>query len=287
MKNLRGKVAVITGAASGIGEAMAHRFAATGMHLTLVDIESGPLDAVAESLRSAGTRVLSVVVDVSDGDEMDGLGEAVLSEYGAVHLVCNNAGVAAAGPMWELTEADWAFTFGANLWGVIHGVRVFGKRLVEQDEGHFVNTASMAGLVAPPGMGAYNVTKYGVVALSETLYADLRVAQSNVGVSVLCPGFVQTRIWDSERNRPAHLRNPTDPGNAAEKETAHKALRSVIENSMPTETIADRVHDAVIGKQLYIITHEATKPALENRLRTILNDQNPDVAAIPLEELVK
>ncbi len=285
MPNLSGKVAVITGGASGIGKAMASRFASADMRLTLVDIEAAPLEATAEELRSKGAEVQTEVVDVADADAMDGLREAVLSNYGAVHLVCNNAGVAASGPMWELTEADWTFTFGANLWGVIHGVRVFGKLLVEQDEGHFVNTASMAGLVSGPGMGAYNVTKYGVVALSETLYADLRVARSNVGVSVLCPAFVRTQIWNSERNRPPHLRNPSK---ATDKDDeAREMLRNVIENSMPTEPAADRVYDAVLANQLYIITHEATRPALEARLQAILAGENPKNYAIPLDQLMK
>lgn len=292
MKNLSGKVAVITGAASGIGQAMAERFAQAGMRLTLVDIESGRLEATAETLLRSGAEVKTEVVDVSDADAMDGLGESVLSHYGAVHLVCNNAGVATSGPLWELTEADWAFTFGANLWGVIHGVRVFGKMLVEQDEGHFVNTASMAGLVSVPGMGAYNVTKYGVVGLSETLYADLQVAGSNVGVSILCPAFVQTEIWNSERNRPRHLQNEKDTSpeaasHASEKEGARESLRSIIEKSMPTGIVAERVHDAVLANQLFIITHEATKPALEARVQSILNDENPKLAAIPLDQLMK
>ena len=286
MKDLSGKVAVITGGASGIGKAMAQRFAAEGMKLALVDIEAAPLEATAEALRAGGADVQAERVDVSDGGAMDRLADTVLDRFGAVHVVCNNAGVASAGPMWELTEADWEFTFGANLWGVVHGVRVFTKHLLAQNEGHIVNTASMAGLVSPPGMGPYNVTKHGVVALSETLFADLAVAGSDVGVSVLCPAFVQTQIWNSERNRPPHLENAPET-ETAEKRAGRDALRAVIENSMPVDKVANDVYDAILDQRLYILTHEVTRPAVEARMRAILDGQNPSVSGPPLEALTK
>lgn len=287
MQNLHEKVAVITGGASGIGKAMAERFAREGMHLVLVDIEKDRLDETASAIRAGGTRVLAEIVDVAEADDMDALGERVLAEFGAVHVVCNNAGVASAGPMWELTTADWEFTMRPNLWGVIHGVRVFGPPMVAQDEGHFVNTASMAGLVSAAGMGPYNVTKHGVVTLSETLFADLANAGSQVGVSVLCPAFVQTRIWDSERNRPEHLQNPAAHDRAEEREGMRQMLKAVIESSMPVAQVAERVLEAILAKQLYILTHEGTAPAVEKRMQHILKGENPTVTPLAPENLTK
>lgn len=275
MRDLEGKVAVITGGASGIGKAMAERFARAGMHLTLVDIEEAPLESTAEALRESGCEVLTQQVDVADAEAMDGLAQNVFDRFGTLHLLCNNAGVAAAGPIWELTTEDWEFTMRPNLWGVIHGVRVFGPRLVEQDCGHIVNTASMAGLVSLPGMGAYNLTKQGVVAFSETLFGDLQNAQSKVGVSVLCPAFVQTKIWDSERNRPEHLQSDRTPEFEARQSAGREILKTVIENAMPAEAVADRVHTAVLENQLYILTHEGTIPALEKRIGHIVKGENP------------
>jgi len=285
MQNLKGKVAVITGGASGIGKAMAERFARAGMHLTLVDIEKQPLEATAAALREGGSEVLTQQVDVADAGAMDGLAEAVFERFGTIHLLCNNAGVAAAGPIWELTTEDWEFTMRPNLWGVIHGVRVFGPRLIEQDEGHIVNTASMAGLVSLPGMGAYNVTKQGVVAFSETLFGDLQNAQSKVGVSVLCPAFVQTRIWDSERNRPDHLQSERTAELAERQSAGQQILKAIIENAMPAEAVAERVHTAVLENQLYILTHEATAPLLEKRIAHIVKGENPTPSAPALAGL--
>jgi len=287
MKELNGKVAVITGGASGIGKAMAERFAKAGMKLALVDIESDRLEETAEALRKEGAEVLTQIVDVADAEAMDELARIVFDHFGTAHVICNNAGVAAAGKAWELTVADWEFTMRPNLWGVIHGVRVFGPRLIEQGEGHFVNTASMAGLVSMSGMAAYNVTKYGVVALSETLFEDLRSIESEVGVSVLCPAFVQSRIWDSERNRPAHLQNATDGEVDAGKEAGRNMLRAVIEGAMPAANVANHVHDAVVGNQLYILTHKGTKGALEKRIGHILKGENPTPSSADLASLTE
>jgi NAD(P)-dependent dehydrogenase (short-subunit alcohol dehydrogenase family) len=275
MKDLKGKVAVITGGASGIGRAMAERFSEAGVQLALVDIDSTSLEETAESIRKTGVEVFTRITDVSDGDAVSEVAASVVDHFGRVHIVCNNAGVATSGPIWELTPADWEFTFGPNLWGVIHGVRAFAPYLLEQDEGHFVNTASMAGLVSMANMGAYNVTKQGVVAYSETLFEDLRNASSQVGVSVLCPAFVQTRIWDSERNRPDHLKNEGADDRAAEQEPMRQVLRQIIENAMPADQVANAVYDAILENRLYILTHDATKPILEKRIGHILADENP------------
>ena len=282
MQDLNGKVAVVTGGASGIGRAMADRFAAAGMKLVLADIERAPLEAAAKEIREGGTEVVASLTDVTDESAIEALLETTLDAYGTAHVVCNNAGVAAGGPVWEMTTSDWEFTLGANLWGVIYGVKVFAPTLLEQNEGHFVNTASMAGLVSGGNMAAYNVSKFGVVALSETLFQDLRAAESQVGVSVLCPAFVQTKIWDSERNRPEALRKERTEEEAQARAEGREVLRKVIENAMPAPKVADAVHDAILANQLYILTHESSYPAIEARMRNILDGTNP---APPLGDL--
>lgn len=285
MQDLTNKIAVVTGGASGIGRAMADRFAADGMKLVLADIESGALEAAAKEIRETGASVLTSLTDVSDGAAVDALAAATLDHYGAAHVVCNNAGVATAGPIWTMTQADWDFTIGANLWGVIHGVRAFAPTLLEQNDGHFVNTASMAGLVSMPNMGAYNVTKQGVVAYTETLFEDLRAAESNVGASVLCPAFVRTKIWDSQRNRPDSLKNAKGAEDASNSEAGKNVLRAVIENAMPAEQIANAVHDAILAQKLYILTHEGSRAAVAKRLGHIVAGENPTVSTQSLESL--
>lgn len=287
MKDLNGKVAVVTGAASGIGKAMAERFARAGMKLVLVDIEEDALDRTASALRDEGADVLTQIVDVADADEMDALRDAVFEHFGTAHVICNNAGVASAGKTWELTTADWEFTMRPNIWGVIHGIRVFGPRLIEQGEGHFVNTASMAGLVAMGNMAPYNVTKFGVVALSETLYWDLQGEGTDVGVSVLCPAFVNTQIWNSQRNRPAHLQNKAGSKPSAEFEASQNVMKQVVESGIPAEDVADRVHDAIVNNELYILTHSATLPALEKRIGHILKGENPTQFSNSIDDLTK
>jgi len=275
MQDLSGKVAVVTGAASGIGRALAGRFARAGMKLALADIEGGPLAETAKALEFDGAEVLAEIVDVADADAMDDFAATILDRFDAVHVVCNNAGVGSGGRMWELTTKDWEFAMRPNLWGVIHGVRVFGKHLVEQNEGHIVNTASMAGLVSVPGLGPYNVTKHAVVALSETLAGELGEAGSAVGVSVLCPGFVNTRIWDADRSRPVDLQNPDT--STEELEQLKALLRGLIEAGLSPDHIADRVHDAILDGEFYVVTHESTLPEVERRMRAILDGGPPAI----------
>ena len=275
MQNLAGKVAVVTGGASGIGRALATRFAAEGMKLVLVDVEAGPLEEATKSFEAEGVEVLAQQLDVSDPAKMDALAEKSLDRFGAVHIVCNNAGVGAGGPMWELTTEDWEFCMGPNLWGVIHGVRVFTKHLIAQNEGHIVNTASMAGLVSVPGIGPYNVTKHGVVTLSETLHHELAALGSQVGVSVLCPGHVNTRIWESDRNRPDEL-SATGADQSSEEALATRDMfKSLVLASMAPERVADRVHDAILDGTFYIHTHENVRAAVEGRMQGILDAKAP------------
>jgi NAD(P)-dependent dehydrogenase (short-subunit alcohol dehydrogenase family) len=274
MKELAGKVAVVTGAGSGIGLAMAQHFAGAGMKLALLDIDGDALSGVADEFKKADVEVLPIEANVADADRMDAVAQEISDHFGSFHVVCNNAGVGGGGNMWELTPQDWEFVMGPNLWGVIHGVRAFGSRLVAQNEGHIVNTASMAGLISVQGMGPYNVTKHAVVTLSETLKHDLVVAEANVGVSVLCPGFVQTRVWDAERYRkdePGRVTTAT----AEEIEVMQEAFRAMIAEAMPAEKVGQAVLDAVREDRFYITPHESTGPAVEDRMRRIIEGRQP------------
>ena len=276
MEHRGGKVAVVTGAASGIGLGMARRLAAADMKLVMADIEVEPLRAAAADLEAAGATVLTEVCDVSVGEQVDALAEAAVAAFGAIHVACNNAGVGSGGPMWELTTHDWEWVLGVNLWGVIHGVRAFVPRMIEAGEGHVVNTASIAGLTSAPFMGPYNVSKHGVVTLSETLARELSVTQHDIGVSVLCPAWVRTQIHQSDRNRPEDL-TPPEADEAMEGPAAGMAamMESVIEAGMDPADVADRVHDAIVGNEFYIITHAEFAPFVEARHQAIVDRGSP------------
>ena len=275
MRDLAGKVAVVTGGASGIGHALASRFATEGMKLVRVDGEAAPLAEATGAFEAQGVEVLARQIDVSDADEMDALAAATLERFGAVHLLCNNAGVGSGGPMWELSTEDWEFCMRPNLWGVIHGVRGFTKHMIAQDEGHIVNTASMAGLVSVPGMGPYNVTKHGVVTLSETLHHELKELGSQVGVSVLCPGHVNTRIWESDRNRPEELSATGVDMESEARIRVREMFKKLVLASLAPERVADLVHDAVLGGTFYIHTHENVHAAVQARMQGILDGKSP------------
>ena len=213
MEQLEDKVAVVTGGGSGIGRAVATHLAGAGMQVVVADIEQDALDATVAELVAGGHRAIGVRADVSDGASVEALAETTVAEFGAVHVVHNNAGVGVGGPVWTHTERDWQWVLGVNLWGVIHGIRSFVPRMLDQGgPAHVVNTASMAGLISVPYLGAYNVSKHGVVTLSETLHRDLGLAGSDIGVSVLCPGLVMTNIFESQRNRPDELADDDGPG---------------------------------------------------------------------------
>src|SRR4051812_41980156 len=281
MDQFAGRVAVVTGAASGIGRALADRFAAEQMRVVLADVEADALAGAEKELRDSGAEVVAVPTDVSNGDEVDALARAAVDAFGAVHVVCNNAGVGGGGAMQTLTEADWQWVLGVNLWGVIHGIRAFLPILLEQDEAHVVNTASMAGLVSGPFMGPYNASKFAVVALSETLHKELAIQGSRVGVSVLCPGWVNTNIADSERNRPPELQR-TDDGSAPGLDASgmREMLQQMLANGMPPAGVADRVFSAVREKRFYVLTHPEMKPAVEARMQGILQERNPDTPPV-------
>lgn len=257
MDEFRGRVAVITGGGGGIGAAMASAFAARGAHIVLADIEPAAMTRVAAGLEAGGTQVLCVPTDVTVLESVRGLADAAERRFGAVHIVCNNAGIATFGEIATATHADWVYTLGVNLWGVIHGVEVFVPRLIAQKAGgHVVNTASMAGLVGMRWLGIYSTSKFAVVGLSEALHRELQ--EHEIGVSVLCPMIVQTAINEnSVRNRPAALRNPGEalvPPDGA-----------MVGGTIPAEEVARRVVRAIERKDLYVLTHPEQREILRRR----------------------
>ena len=274
MKEFRDKVAVVTGAASGIGHALAQRFARAGMKIVLADVEPAALAQAAREIEALGAPALAVQTDVSKAAAVERLAQATLEKFGAVHVVCNNAGVVMSAPSWMNTVADWEWVLGVNLWGVIHGIRVFTPILLSQGvEGHIVNTASVAGMIPGPGTSAYNVSKFGVVALSESLHYELTMLGSPVRVSVLCPGFVNTRIMDAERNRPAALGEtaPKMPG-ADEMEQMGRQLLAA---GAPPSQVAEVVFDAIRDERFYIFPAPEWKQFIRARMEGILAERTP------------
>ena len=271
MKELKGKVAVVTGAASGLGRAMALAFADEGMNVALGDVAD--LGDTLAQVRAKGVRAAALKVDVSKQEDVERFAQLVDGELGGADLVCNNAGVSPLGAAWEGSLGDWQWIIGVNLWGVIHGVRSFVPRLISRGSGHVVNTASVAGIINPPGSAAYNVTKHAVVAFSETLYHDLRERGCPIGVSVLCPAYVPTGIADSERNRPAQFA-------AGEKSAETRAREQMLKKAVASgrrsaADVADAVVQAVKEERFYILTHPRIKGAIRARMEDILEERAP------------
>ena len=284
MQTFTGRVAAITGGASGIGLAMARRFGAAGMKIVIGDIEPAALEGAAASLRASGIEVVAVVCDVTDPAQVDAMAQAAVEAYGAVHVFCNNAGVGGGGLSWESPLTTWEWVLGVNLWGVIHGLRSFVPIILLQDEGHVVNTASVAGLTAAPYMGPYNASKHAVVAISETLHHEFAVVGAKAKVSVLCPGWVNTGIADSERNRPEHLTEASDtsPEAAAASAMMSQMLHDMISTGMSPEEVAEQVFDAVRNEQFWIQTHAKTDDdvwtkAVNRRSDSVRNRTNPEL----------
>jgi len=272
--DVAGKVAVITGAASGIGLATARQFASSGMKLVLGDIEEGPLDVAVTSLREAGADVVGVATDVTNEADVINLREVALANYGAAHVIFNNAGVA-AGPTIGTPTKVWDWVLDVNLDGVIYGINAFVPLFLEQNEGHVVNTGSLAGLGGVPGMGAYCASKFAVVGISESLYHELVMSAKNVGVSALCPGFVKTRIYESQRNMPNELVSYNeDPAARFIADVAQSAVQAGID---PSE-VARRVEDAVVHNKFWILTHEhAAIRTTEQRLEWMRGGPAPGI----------
>lgn len=265
MEQFEGKVVVITGAASGLGRAFAERGAALGMKLVLADINAHALAATVDTLTAAGAQAIGVATDVADAAEVEALAAKTLAAYGAVHLLFNNAGVGTSGFVWEMSANDWAWVFGVNVMGVAHGVRVFTAIMLAQKEpAHIVNTASVAGFLAPPMMGVYNASKHAVVALTETLYHDLRKIDAPIGCSLLSPAFAPTGIADAERVRPARWRNQAAPS-ASQVLAARELRRAVRAGRLGAAEIAEAAFEAVRAGRFYVFTHPAILPSVHLR----------------------
>jgi NAD(P)-dependent dehydrogenase (short-subunit alcohol dehydrogenase family) len=288
MQLSKGKVAVVTGAASGIGLALANRFARSGMKVVMADVEENQLEAAEASVSSTGVEVLAVPADVSDESSVQALAATAMERFGAVHLLCNNAGVVAMSDPWFGPLSAWEWVFGVNLWGVIHGVRAFLPHMAAQPEGHIVNTASMAGLV--PGTGpVYDATKHAVVAITEDLYRTARLAGLPIGVSVLCPGWVRTGIIDAERNWPDRLGER--PPSSAESAVTMPIIRRVIDEGTTPAAVADMVADAVEAERFWVFTGPEWLELAVRRWHGIADGQNPDLDADipgvpPVQELI-
>jgi NAD(P)-dependent dehydrogenase (short-subunit alcohol dehydrogenase family) len=275
VKTFRDRVAVVTGAASGIGLALAARFAAEGMTVVMADIEAAPLAAAADGLRRQGAAVLATRVDISRPDDVERLARETYEAFGAAHVLCNNAGVAVIGAVHEHTLADWQWVVNVNLWGVIHGVRAFLPRMLAGgDEGHIVNTASMAGLTTAPFMSVYDVTKHGVVALSEAMYKEAQVTGSPIGVSVVCPGLIDTNIMRSSRNRPEALAEQGKAGPMAQ--AFGQGLSDRLARGYPPSEVANQVVDGIRGGRFYIVPAQPeVKDGIAIRAQDLLELRNP------------
>lgn len=286
MKEFAGKVAVITGAASGIGRAIAEKCLHLGIKAVLADIDDAPLAAVGRELKANGGEVLCVKTDVSKRPEVESLARQTFTAFGAVHLLFNNAGVAAGGAPWEATWNDWEWVFGVNLWGVIHGVKVFTPLMLAQNtECHIVNTASAAGLTVGGFSAPYATTKHAVVALSESLYLSLQKQNSPVKASVLCPGLVRTDIGNCNRHRPAELRDEPVPL-SSEMQAGRSAFDALIAASTPPAEVADAVFDAIRKEQFYIITHPDWLDVIRLRTSKLLAMENPENASTMIAKIL-
>jgi NAD(P)-dependent dehydrogenase (short-subunit alcohol dehydrogenase family) len=274
MKAFHGRTAVITGAASGLGREFARHACGLGMQLVLADVEAAPLNALVAELGSAGCRVLGEVVDVSRSEDVARLAERAYAEFGEVSLLFNNAGVGSGGYLWENSDADWQWVLGVNLWGVVHGIRHFVPRMLTSGQpAHIVNTASVAGLLCAPVMGVYNVSKHAVVALTETLHHDLRMAGAQIGVSLLCPAFVPTGIALSHRNRPADLRGAAP---TASQKMAHAAIVKAVDSGrVAAPEVARITFEAIAEDRFYVFTHPQILPSVQLRFDDILAQRTP------------
>jgi NAD(P)-dependent dehydrogenase (short-subunit alcohol dehydrogenase family) len=284
MRDFEGKVAVVTGGASGMGLGMATRFAEQGMKVVLADVEEPALQAAVTQLRQAEHDVMGIVTDVSRLESVEALARQTLDAYGKVHVLCNNAGVGGGAglPIWESTLKDWQWTLGVNLWGVIYGIRTFVPIMLDQDEeAHVVNTASMAGLT--PSNRPYSISKHGVVSLSEALHEGLRDRGAKIRASCLCPGVVNTRIMFGVRNRPPEL---TDEGHEqlTEREIRRRDAvhKYAVEKGLDPLVVGDMVVEAIRNEQFWILTHDEFDGLIRTRVEDILARRNPTPITTPV-----
>jgi len=270
-----GKVAVVTGAASGIGFALAERFARAGLDVVLADVEQAALEAAEQKISETGVQTLALTTDVSDEASVQALAAAAVERFGAVHVVCNNAGVESVADPWFGPISAWQWVLGVNLWGVIHGIRAFLPQLIGQGGGHFVNTASIAGLY--PGFApSYDASKHAVVAISDGLYKSMTLAGLPIGVSVVCPGWVRTNIMDAGRNWPASLGEQPPPSFAAEITVPH--VQKAIDNAITPAHVADLVADAVVADRFWVFTEQPFVDLAIRRWQTVADGTNPEIA---------
>ena len=291
METFEGRVAVVTGAASGMGLAFARRFASEGMRVVLADVETKALDLAVASILEAGGQAIGVATDVSQPQAVEALAERAYSEFGAVHVLCNNAGVMADGDLgdvagsgegatriWEQTLEEWHWTFGVNFWGVVHGIRSFVPRMLAGGEqGHIVNTASIAGVTAGALVPIYGATKHGVVRVSESLYLQLQQEGAPIGVTVLCPSAVDTRIATSSRNRPEGLWGEEARLSSADLEQRQRQWeqRAAAIEAITPEQVAGMVLEAICGEKFYLLTHPGSERGVETRMKNIVLGRNP------------
>jgi NAD(P)-dependent dehydrogenase (short-subunit alcohol dehydrogenase family) len=284
MKDFEGKTAVVTGAASGIGRGLAERFAQARMNVVLADIEKDALDRAVRELEERQHRVIGVVTNTMVRDSVKALAERAIGEFGKVHILCNNAGVASrtegAKGVWEIADQDWQWVMGVNFWGVLYGLQVFVPHMLSHgEEGHIVSTASLAGLM--PGGGPYSVSKHGVLALSEGLHRDLKLRGSKIGASVLCPGFVNTNIFDAERNRPSDLArgmSNSEPGML-------EAGRAMLALGKQPSEVAEIVFNSITNDEFYILPHPAWDSIVKSRVEHVIDRKAP--VTIDFEEMMK
>ena len=285
MEQLEGRTAVVTGGASGIGRALAEVCAREGMNLVLADLDATALEEAASVLRAGGASVVTAPTDVSQADSVRALAARAIDAFGGAHLICNNAGVFVGGTCWEAPLSDYEWVFGVNVWGVIHGIQAFLPILLEQGEGHVLNTASMAGVTALPFCAPYVMSKHAVVSLSESLHLELAARGAAVGVSVLCPELVRTRIGDSDRNRPVHLKRdgPSHP----ERDLVEGAIRQSVSLGVPPTVVAERAIEAVREGRLYVFSPKGDpwRAACDARLDDLREARNPSTPVPGSEEL--
>ena len=277
--DFKGKTAVLTGAGSGFGLECARIAAGLGMNVVMADVQQDALNMAAAEISGMGVQVLARRVDVSKAEDMQGLADAVKARFGAPHFVFNNAGVGSGGLIWENTNADWEWVLGVNVWGVVHGVRLFTPMMLEAAkadstyQGHIVNTASMAGLLTAPNMGIYNVSKHAVVALTETLYQDLKLVTDQISASVLCPYFVPTGITQSQRNRPSSL--PEEKPTQSQLIGQAMSDKAVSSGKVSASEVAHKVFAAVASGQFYVYSHPQALGNVQSRMEAIVQQHNP------------
>lgn len=282
MRNFDGRVAVITGGGGGIGEAMAWRFASAGMSIVVADVDASAADGVCTALVAAGHRALAVRTDVAKAAEVRALADAAYDTFGSVDLLCNNAGVVPAGryrPVWEYPVEDWQWSFDVNLMGIVHGLRSFVPRMLAQGtEGHIVTTASVAGLLSGSGSPVYSAAKHAAVRITEALYASLRERGAPIGVTLLCPGLVNTRIYQSERNRPQDLQPVGGP--AQESPELQAIAADLYAGAISPAEVAEQAYAAICDNRLYVLTTGTYDEAIRKRMEAILERRNPDFAGL-------